>query len=144
VIRRRRFGGARVAAAATVAAMIAVACSGDTEDPSSGGTAGGGPLTACDRIGRCGDASDPMASCQQCAITEGSCAEAYRVCNEDPTGACPALNGCYLDCPQGDEGCYAGCDEAIPAGVAPFQALVDCVFCVECTESCNVDRNGCG
>ena len=121
---------------------LLVACADpETSGDVDAGSADAASLSACDRIGVCGDSEEP--ACQGCAV-DGPCAEAWDACHTDPTGSCVALAECHVACPLEDTGCYDACDDATSLeAVVLLAVLTGCVFCQQCPESCRVDTSQC-
>lgn len=131
-----------ITAVLSITMSLLVACADpETSGDVDAGSADAASLSACDRIGVCGDSEEP--ACQGCAIA-GPCADAWDACQTDATGSCVALAECYLACPLEDTGCYDDCDvETSPEAVVLLAEVTDCVFCRQCPESCRVDTSRC-
>ncbi len=100
----------------------------------------GGP-TGCENSGDCG-------TCIQCSTTEGACKPIADACLGDPE--CLAYGDCVGACPLDDPStptdesvaCISnasppGCKQQHPSGIAPYDALADCVECTACTAVCD-------
>ena len=98
-------------------------------------------MITCDDLGFCGEPMDP--GCVACAISEGSCQDEYKSCQEAPGDDCLDLLDCYRDCSDGDQACFDACDAQYPQGTVPLSLLFGCVFCIECPVSCNIDPSDC-
>jgi hypothetical protein len=97
----------------------------------SGGASGGtgGNLAACDNAGTCGDYTD---GCTGCAIS-GLCAEHYDGCFGDES--CLIFNKCLAGC-KDDLACRDECAKSNPVGADRYGALVACIVCQVCPNSC--------
>jgi len=87
---------------------------------------------AGDAGGQC-DNKDDCQSCLSCAAGE-PCSELISACVNDANcqsvDQCVTICGADLDC---REQCYLG----NPAGVAPYKAANDCLYCDECPSDCS-------
>lgn len=94
----------------------------------SSGT-GGATFMACDDAGMCGDY---VSGCTGCAVSS-ACAEVYDGCFGD--AICLDFNKCLAGC-KSDQGCRDMCAMENPVGADRYKALVTCIVCQVCPNSC--------
>ncbi|MBK9265938.1 MAG: hypothetical protein IPM54_39895 [Polyangiaceae bacterium] len=90
---------------------------------------GGATLAPCDDAGTCGDYVN---GCTGCAVST-TCAEHYEGCFGDET--CLDFNKCLAAC-KDDLACRDKCAESNPVGADRYGALVACIVCDACPNSC--------
>ena len=91
---------------------------------------GGTSAAPCDEAGVCGDF---VSGCTGCAVTT-TCAEVYDGCFGDD--ACLDYNMCLTSCAVADAACRDGCAAANPVGADRYGALLSCIVCQVCPNSC--------
>lgn len=107
--------------------VAASSSSGAAQGASS--SSGGG--STCDNSGSC-------QNCQNCAFNQLCGAEA-NACFSDM--ACNSLGQCLNGC--SDQTCANNCASMYSAGVAKYNAMVDCILCQGCYSDCNGAAAGC-
>jgi hypothetical protein len=86
---------------------------------------------AGDAGGQCDQKNDCQA-CRTCAAAE-PCSVLISTCLND--ASCQAIDQCVTIC-GGDLVCQQQCFDGNPAGVAPYNAANDCIYCDECASDC--------
>ncbi len=86
----------------------------------------------------------PTQTCSTCVSSAtspgGSCDATVQACTGD--AQCSALLTCFNACNANDQACFNACGTAHPAGVAKYNAIIDCAYCSSCTTLC--DQSQCG
>ncbi len=86
----------------------------------------------------------PTQTCNTCVSSAtspgGSCDASVQACTGD--AQCSALLTCFNACNANDQACFNACGTAHPAGVAKYNAIIDCAYCSSCTTLC--DQSQCG
>ncbi len=91
---------------------------------------GGASAAPCDEAGVCGDF---VSGCTGCAV-QTTCAEVYNGCFGDD--ACLDFNMCLTSCAVADAACRDACAAANPVGADRYGALLSCIVCQVCPNSC--------
>ncbi|UQA62325.1 hypothetical protein [Polyangium aurulentum] len=119
---------------------------GDAGSTSGGEGGGGGAGGAGAGGGSTGDAGEPVpadcdaldscdtysSGCGGCAV-QGICAEAFESCD----AACYQYNKCIGSCASGNIACRQSCKDDNPSGAERYDALISCIVCVACPNSCS-------
>ncbi len=83
----------------------------------------------CDFSGYCGENGG---GCIECALG-GNCAGIYNECIAETE--CIDYSDCINSC-GGDPGCGDKCSMVYPKGAELYNALIECVICIECANDC--------
>jgi len=102
-------------------------------------TSSGGPATSV-TVGSTGsgmtcDDTFDCGACVDCSVAS-NCAMQYAACEQSMQ--CPAFIMCAEDCQNfpDPEPCYQECAEAYPQGANLYFAMVECIVCDTCVNSC--------
>ena len=100
----------------------------------SGCVTANGTSTKAD-AGDAGGACDHKSNCQSClsCALANPCAALYNTCLQDAN--CQAVDQCIGIC-GGDLQCQQQCFDGNPSGVAPYNAVRNCLYCDECPSDC--------
>jgi hypothetical protein len=102
---------------------------GESEGTGGGGGADPG-ATSCDALASCGTYSS---GCGGCAV-HGICAEPYNNCDE----MCVQYNMCLGLCAPENIACQKSCKDNNPSGAERYDALISCIVCEACPNSCSM------
>lgn len=109
---------------------------GTDENSGTGGGGGAGGATgeadagapSCDALASCDDYST---GCGGCAV-RGECAEPYASCDD----SCVQFEKCLDSCGADNVACQKSCYDDNPSGAERYNALISCIVCQACPNSC--------